>query len=480
MTTFTADRGRATVAPSLQHSGARWRAAVIAAVLVADASLHLYWSTGATWPASSAFHLSVAVLGFGVPFRPAVLLPLAGLLLVAAVLVLGRGFLSRDHRLGWVCHSATAAVTVGMALRGLLGVVWMIPAAGYLPPGFYWANLCVYTPLCLALAVIGWGQLRRSRRGKRRGLARLVATVAPVIMVAALVTGAYAFRPPADTTYVPAEGLDGVRSRYVDTPLASFHYLREGEGSPVVLLSPGASPAAAWLAELQILSAEHTVYVVDLPGQGFTALHDHGFVFDLHNMTAAIVTFLDAVGLQRVALAGSSWSGGYALAFAQQHPDRVSRLLLAAPSGLDRPDPVSWEILKLPVMGRLLAELEASSRSQTAAYVRGLFVHPDRATPALIDAMYASNSLPDNVRAMYELEARLDWHGTDLALPETRQPTLVLWGRQDTVLPAQSARVFAARLPRATVDVLDHCGHALVLDCPDRVSSRMAGFLHGH
>lgn len=65
-------------------------AALVAAVLTTDALLHLYWTTGATWPAADDKSLSHAVLGTDVPFTPTVLLPLVALLLTAAAFVLAR------------------------------------------------------------------------------------------------------------------------------------------------------------------------------------------------------------------------------------------------------------------------------------------------------------------------------------------------------------------------------------------------------
>jgi pimeloyl-ACP methyl ester carboxylesterase len=369
-------------------------------------------------------------------------------------------------RFGLLWQVGTAVVTVGLLVRGLLGVVWAIPAVGHVDAGFYWVNVIVYTPLCLALGIAG---LRLSRW-------RVVVAAVPVTVVAALFFGAYAMTPKS-VDYRPDQALGGVPSQYVDTPLARFHYVRAGQGTPVVLLSPGAAWANAWLPELEALRATHTVYVVDLPGQGFTTLRDNDFVFDLDGMTNAVGAFLDAVHVDHTALAGNSWSGGWALAYAQRHPERVSGLLLLAPSGLARPDPVSWEALKLPLVGRAMAQLGATSRATAEQGVRDLFVHQDAVTPGLVDSFYATNTFPDNVRSMYELEARLDWAPVEQALPSTRTPTLVLWGRHDTVLPVDEAAVFGARMPDATVTVLDDCGHALTLDCPREVSSAMAGFL---
>ncbi|WP_168211652.1 alpha/beta fold hydrolase [Ruania zhangjianzhongii] len=451
----------------------------MAAVLLVDAALHLYWATGAVWPAPDEFSLSVAVLGFGVDFRPGLLIPLAVLVSVGAGLVAARALLGRGHRLGLLWQLGTAAVTAGVLTRGLLGVLWAIPATGHLPDGFYWINLLAYTPLCLAMAIAGFRLLRPARAtGWRRTVAvRTWALALPVVLVALLVYGAYGLTPRVVEDYAPVHGLGGLQSQYVDTELARFHYVQHGQGSPVVLLSPGAAWISSWLPQIRALAADHTVYAVDLPGQGFTDLHDEEFRFDLPGMTSAVQTFLDAVGLERTALAGSSWSGGWALSFAQQHPERVSRLMLLAPSGLDRPDPTSWEMLKLPVIGRALTRLGASSRATADSSLESLFVHDDRITDELAEGFFAAQTRPDNVRSMYELQARLDWSTVEAGLATTEQPTLVLWGGQDSVLPVDRAAVFGQLLPNATVRVFDDCGHGLPLDCPGRISTQMVEFL---
>ena len=61
----------------------------------------------------------------------------------------------------------------------------------------------------------------------------------------------------------------------------SLHVAEQGAGSPVVLISPGDSPVYSWHNQLSALAAAgHSVYVVDLPGQGCTVLHDSSFAGD--------------------------------------------------------------------------------------------------------------------------------------------------------------------------------------------------------
>ncbi|MEV7526653.1 DUF3995 domain-containing protein [Streptomyces sp. NPDC091371] len=124
-------------------------ARAVAGVLAFDAVVHLYWATGATWPAADAQALSLAVLGLEAPFTPRVVIPLAALLLTGAgaVLAYARGRGGRAARL------ATGAVAAGLAVRGLAGLGWVAGLVGS-PAGspFYVLNLLLYTPVCLGLA----------------------------------------------------------------------------------------------------------------------------------------------------------------------------------------------------------------------------------------------------------------------------------------------------------------------------------------
>ena len=448
-------------------------AAAVVVVLLADAMVHLYWATGATWPAREARGLSIAVLDMEVPFTAPVLLTLVVLLCGAAACVWARSRQVPGEPPGlWgrVTAAGTLAVALGLLVRGAVGVVWACGVGVDTGKPFYWLNLLLYTPLCLGLGVAA---LAVAGHGRRRTWPHRTAVAGSLILTTLALYGAYGYLPTPRDDYRP-----GAASRYVETSLARFHYVREGTGSPVVLLSPGSSWLFAWRPQVAALAASHTVYAVDLPGQGFTKLHDRAFHWDLDGMTTAIGSFLDAVGLPVVALGGNSWSGGWALAYAQRYPQRVTRLVLLAPSGLAVPDTPVWEAVKAPVVGELVTKLLFADRSVVASAVRGLFGHPERVSDELVEAMYAPNTLPDNLRATYLLERGLDWRQTQAALGRTRQPTLILWGTRDTTLPVGQAAVFGRLMPDARVHLLDGCGHALTLDCPEQVDPLIEDFLH--
>ena len=116
------------------------------------AAVHVSWATGATWPAGDERSLSQTVLNMQVSFGPGVVLPLAALhlLLAGAILTSARWRLSRLVVVG---------LAVGLTARAAAGLVWITGAVDT-STAFYWLNLFLYTPFCVALCVADLKLLR--------------------------------------------------------------------------------------------------------------------------------------------------------------------------------------------------------------------------------------------------------------------------------------------------------------------------------
>jgi pimeloyl-ACP methyl ester carboxylesterase len=218
-------------------------------------------------------------------------------------------------------------------------------------------------------------------------------------LVLVAVTAAYTYWP-ADARAYRSAWRQTVDSRFVDTPQARLHYVRDGAGSPVILLAPSSGWPVLWQWQLEVLGRSHTVYAVDLPGNtGYTRLKG-SFRYDLDGITGVLGDFARALRLGRLTLVGNSWDGGFAPAYAQRHPERVSRLVLISASGLDLPDPSSWELMKWPVAGELAAKL-STSRSTLRSYAAKSFTDPWVLTDGLLEEIHAPMTLRENVRAVY-------------------------------------------------------------------------------
>ncbi|TQM32076.1 pimeloyl-ACP methyl ester carboxylesterase [Nocardia bhagyanarayanae] len=284
---------------------------------------------------------------------------------------------------------------------------------------------------------------------------------------------AYAGDPPSSP--YQSQYLSRVESWYAETDLARFHYTRTGAGSPVVLIAGGGLWGYSWRDVVPALATEHTVYAVDLPSQGFTELHRDDFAYDLPAMSEAIATFLDAVGLQRPAIVGHSWGGAWSLYFAEQHPDRVERLVLLDAPGLDAEKAPVTPLFTTPLLGELATDL--TTRSFYADSIRGTFHNDHLVTEEVIDELYAPFSRPANRAGFLSLWRNLDYRLTDAGLAGVTTPTLVVWGAEDTWLPASQAGELAARIPNATATTLPGCGHTVHEDCPAQTNPLITAFL---
>src|SRR5215207_7222784 len=108
--------------------------------------------------------------------------------------------------------------------------------------------------------------------------------------------------------------------QYVVTAQARFRYMRAGMGTPVLLVPGSGGWRLTFHAMAPVLARRHTVLALDPPGQGLTEVRDPAFGHDADATASSINAFLDAVGVERTAIVGHSWGGGFALRFAELFP----------------------------------------------------------------------------------------------------------------------------------------------------------------
>lgn len=211
---------------------------------------------------------------------------------------------------------------------------------------------------------------------------------------------------------------------YLQTNINGYqaHYLKAGSGPPVLLLHGGASDSRDWLITMAALSHRYTLYAPDLIGFGRNERNSEGYY--LSDFCDYILEFMDALGLESSALAGHSFGGRICLDIALQHPEKVSRLVLADSSGLGKVSRFGTALLTGFWLARKLFRIPQP-------YPKFLAREGDDP----------------------------DWACTD-SLPELRTPTLIIWKRHDPYLPLAMARRAVERLPDARLAVIPGWGHA--------------------
>ena len=268
----------------------------------------------------------------------------------------------------------------------------------------------------------------------------------------------------AENHPIPLDQLkSGVEERYVDVNGNRIRYLHAGLGDPVVLLHGLGVFAESWLYNIPALAGRFSVYAPDLIGFGRS--DKPKISYDMEVFDAFLLGFLNSLGINRTVLIGNSLGGGIALYFALSHPDKVEKLVLLDSALIGRE--VSWglRVLSIPLLGRML--ICKGSKEDLQRALRGAFYDPKFLTEDWIEEMYRISKLPGikhpflsvirngvnlwGIKRRYVLTDRLH---------ELKMPVLIVWGRQDRIIPVRYAYTAYHRIRGAKLIIFDRCGHA--------------------
>jgi pimeloyl-ACP methyl ester carboxylesterase len=180
----------------------------------------------------------------------------------------------------------------------------------------------------------------------------------------------------------------------------------------------------------------------------------------------AVRSFMAAVGIDRARVAGLSMGGWIACRLAGSHPELVERLVAVDAAGMRPTGPnIPAEVL--------LPRDEAGIRRLAATVY-----HRAPVPPSFVARDILARRLREEWvvrRALLSMGAGRDWlNGT---LGRADMPVLVVWGKQDALIPVAYAEQLAAEFPRAELSVLDGCGHVPIADCPEAFDREVVPFL---
>jgi len=244
-----------------------------------------------------------------------------------------------------------------------------------------------------------------------------------------------------------------------------IHVLRAGDGVPLVYLH-GAGDLGGWLPALGGLAGSFRVVRPDHPG--YNASEDAAGVDSVADLADRYVAILDALGVGRCHLVGTSLGGWLAAELALRIPARVERLVLVDPAGLPAavPAPSMFEVSPDELVELTCGDAEslAAGRARDAAV---------RADAALSERRRRNGATTARLAG----EPYLHDPGLAARLPGLRTPTLLVWGALDGLCPVETASRWTAFLPDARLHVVDGAGHLPLVDRPAEFVRVVADFL---
>ena len=276
-------------------------------------------------------------------------------------------------------------------------------------------------------------------------------------------------------------GLD-LQDRYMTVRGVKLRYRPAGKGEPILLLHGLGASLEQWEWSQPGLSSRHEVVALDLPGFGRSQSPPRD-QFGLDHMVNLLGEFIDAMGWQSATVIGNSMGGLLAISMALNLEGRVSRLVLTGSAGLGRdlgwPLRVAW----LPCLGEAILPF-MKLRPLVHYSLRRLFSDPSRLPNRMVDVSadnYKRRSIRSNflhaIRIGVSLSGQRDSINFRDQLDKIRVPTLLIWGREDGVMPLEHGKIAHQLIAGSKLTVIDDCGHVPQIEHPGRFVDEVEHFL---
>ena len=238
-----------------------------------------------------------------------------------------------------------------------------------------------------------------------------------------------------------------------------FKFIEEGEGEPLVLLHGLFGALSNFKDLIEYFKHHYKVVVPMLPLFDLDILHT-----TVGGLAKFVHKFLEARDYRNIHLLGNSLGGHVALVYLLKHPERTKSLILTGSSGLFESG-----------MG------DTYPKRGDYEYIRKktevTFYDPKMATKELVDEVFSITNNRIRVIKIIALAKSAIRNNLGDELNNIKQPTLLIWGNNDTVTPPFVAREFQRLIPNSELHFIDKCGHAPMMEVPEEFNIILHKFL---
>ncbi|KAM6981717.1 monoacylglycerol lipase ABHD6b isoform 1-T1 [Tautogolabrus adspersus] len=298
----------------------------------------------------------------------------------------------------------------------------------------------------------------------------------------------------------------GLQVRYADCGGYRFCYSYRGKPGtrPSILMLHGFSAHKdTWLTVVKYLPKHLHIVCVDMPGhEGTTRTNTEDY--SIQGQVKRIHQFVESVRLNRKPfhLVGNSMGGNIAGVYAACFPSEICSMTLICPDGIRHPCETKFDnhlqdlehsnyTLNIPLIPTTTEEMEdmfrlcSHVRFKIPQQVRptleikasgiSLSMHLQQILQGLVDVRQPHNTFFQEV--FMEIVGEKSRYALQEHLHLITAPLQVIWGKQDQVVDVSGATVIAEVLPGCRVDLLENCGHSVVMERPCRTAKLILEFI---
>jgi pimeloyl-ACP methyl ester carboxylesterase len=300
-----------------------------------------------------------------------------------------------------------------------------------------------------------------------------------VLILVALLAGVYFTLYRSDLTVRElVERYTTPNSRQILVDGMRVNYRMEGNPSdtlPLVLLHGTGSMLQTWDNWVKLMQGQRRIIRLDLPGYGITGPHPKNEASGAY-YADFMVRFLDRIGEKRCDLAGNSLGGNIAWHVALLHPEYVRKLILIDAAGYpftSKSVPIGFKLARVPGIAGLVAKLTPDALFRSS--LENVYFNDSLITDQLVQTYADLNRREGNRENFVKRKPQLDslYH----KIGQIKQPTLILWGLHDDLIPVALADRFHRDLPNDTLIVYPNAGHVPMEEIPSQTANDALRFL---
>jgi len=275
---------------------------------------------------------------------------------------------------------------------------------------------------------------------------------------------------------------DGARSTapgtFVELGAGVTHYEIAGppEAPTVVLVHGLLIPYYVWDPTFAaLLEAGFRVLRYDLYGRGYSDRPN--VAYDLALFDRQLVDLLSALDIDRpVDLAGLSMGGPIAITFSAQRPDQVRKLCLIDPAGFPLPKPLLAKLIQLPIVGEIVIGL-FGEKFLTAKRSDDFSLHERLTHHERFIQQMRYRGFKRAILSTLRHDALSDLSEIYQRVGKQKTPVLLIWGREDRVIPFENHRKVMGAIPHAEFHPIEDAGHTPHYEKPTPVNHLIVEFL---
>lgn len=259
-----------------------------------------------------------------------------------------------------------------------------------------------------------------------------------------------------------------------------IHYQEAGDedAPPIILIHGFISSNLVWNEVILPLARKgFRVIAPDLPGYGYSDKPADGR-YTIDSQAYAVSGLMDRLGIEKATIVGASYGGAVAATMALDYPERVTNLVLVGAVTNDQPrKKLLLRLAGVPVLGDIATPLFLGSRwilrKRTEEVYRRLgYPVDERKLAARHHLLETANTHRAMIRTVRRWKA--DRISREASL--IRQPTLLVWGEEDTHIPVSDAFRLRDAIPNARLIVFRRCGHLPPTESPEKFVDALSAF----